>query len=154
MSNQDNPPNYPENPPPNTVWTSEQRPKPVTPENPLAGLETSVLKIWLANSRRLKKAYQASDANRQRIESEVRESVETAYRQELLMRAQGLSQEEAEEFTRPAMWTPPMWNPTPTSPAPTPAVKPLATSSSTEPPTLPPADGAPNSTTALPPSDS
>ena len=43
--------NYPENPPPNTVWTSEQRPKPVTPENPLAGLETSVLKIWLANSR-------------------------------------------------------------------------------------------------------
>jgi hypothetical protein len=113
-----------------------------------------VLKNWLANSRQLKKAYAASPANQNRIESEVRESVETAYRQELIMRAQGLQQHEAEEFTRPAMWTSPIWNPTPTSPAPTPAAKPLDTSSSTTPPPSPKADGLPSSTPTLPPSDS
>jgi hypothetical protein len=84
-------------------------PEPVTPENPLVGLETLVLKTWLENSPSLRRQYNRSLANRLDVENAVRLRVEATFQQELELRCDGMTQEQAEEFTRPAMWTPPTW---------------------------------------------
>jgi hypothetical protein len=91
------------------VWQEGDAVEPVTPDNPLGGLETLVLRTWLDNSPMLKKAYRVSLSNRADVENAVRLSVAAALDQELVLRAQGMSQEEAESLTRPAMWTPPAW---------------------------------------------
>ena len=122
------------NPPSNLVWTEGQSPNPVTPEHPLVGLETLVLQTWLDNSPPLRQQYEASPANRVSLENAVRGRVEATFAEELKLRTQGLSQEQAEEFTRPAMWTPPTWHPTPTSHPPKPEANPPDISSSTTPP--------------------
>lgn len=109
--------------PSNVLWTEGQQPEPVTPENPLVGLETTVLKNWLENSPELQGQYQASPENRLDLENAVRLSVESAFGKELQLRAQGLTPEQAEEETRPAMWTPPTWPKIQTSPQPSPAAK-------------------------------
>ena len=91
------------------MWTEGEPIEPVTAENPLVGLETLVLNTWLENDARLRKACRASVANRRDIENAVRLSVATALDEELVLRAQGMSVEEAQSITRPAMWTPPRW---------------------------------------------
>jgi hypothetical protein len=124
----------PRKPNPSTVlYDPNAPPELVTPENPLVGLETRVLKTWLENSTQLQKRYRQSPANRLDLENEVRRRVNLAFGQELVLRAQGKTPEEAEEFTRPPMWTPPIWPQIQPSPSPKPAAKPLDTSSSTTP---------------------
>ena len=91
------------------VWSVDQQPDPVTPENPLVGLETLVLKMWLQSSPRLERQYQRSSAHRNDLENAVRLRVDATFKQELELRSQGMAQNEAEEFTRPAMWAPPTW---------------------------------------------
>jgi hypothetical protein len=70
-----------------------------------------VLKNWLDNSPLLRKAYRSSLNNRAIVENAVRLKVAETLDAELLLRAQnpGLSVEEAQQFTRPAMWTPLTW---------------------------------------------
>ena len=84
----------------------------MSPENPLVGLETSVLRNWLENSPSLRRRYDQNPAQRLDLENAVRVRVDQAYADELELRAQGMSQHEAQEFTRPSMWTPPTWPPT------------------------------------------
>ena len=93
----------------NVVWTEGEPVEPVTPENPLVGLEALVLKTWLENSSRLRQAYRVSLANRRDIENAVRLRVADALDQEVVLRAQSMTLEEAQSLTRPAMWTPPRW---------------------------------------------
>ena len=121
-------------------------PEPVSPENPLVGLEVLVLKAWLENSRRLRRAAQ-QPFNRHRIESAVRGAVEAQRVAELQARAAGLSLEQAKDLTAPAMWTPPTWPLTPSKATPTLAAKPHAGSASTRPTPSPKGDGRGSSMT-------
>lgn len=139
--------------PKQVVWTEGEVPTPVTPEHPLVGLETRVLQTWLENSPALKAQYEASPRNRASLENAVRLKLGETFAEELKLRAQGMTQEQAEEFTRPAMWTPPTWHPTPPLPAPRPEENPPDISSSTTPAVSPTEDGLPNSTITSPPSD-
>jgi len=132
--------------PSSVVSTEGQQPEPVTSESPLVGLETLVLKTWLENSPDLRKRYRQSPANRSDLENAVRLKVDQTFQDELNLRADGMTQEQAEEFTRPAMWTPPTWPTMPTSP-PDPEAKLLGTSSSTASPRSPKPGGPPSSTT-------
>jgi len=100
-----------------TVYDPNSPPEEVTPENPLFGLETRVLKTWLENSPSLRRHYHQSPEKKLDLENAVRQSVNLAFGQELLLRAQGKTQEEAEEQTRPLMWTPPTWPTIPRSPS-------------------------------------
>ncbi len=109
----------------NVLWTEGDRPDPVTPENPLEGLELQVLQTWLRNSRELWTAYQVP-ANRKATEEAVREAVDQQRVQELTYRAEGLTFDQARELTTPRMWTPPTWPSLTSKPSPTPAAKPLA----------------------------
>jgi hypothetical protein len=95
--------------PSSVVWDPSRPIERVDSKNPLVGLETRVLQVWLENSPSLRRQYARSPAHRLDVENAVRVSVATAFGQELELRARGLSQEQAEEFTRPAMWTPPTW---------------------------------------------
>jgi len=113
-------------PPSNVLWTEGDPIDPVTTSNPLAGIEVTVLKAWLESSPRLRKAYYQSPKNRHVLESLVWEKVEEQRVAELKARASGLTLEQAEERTKPAMWTPPTWPTTPMSPTRTPAAKPPA----------------------------
>ena len=97
------------------VYTEGDHPDSVTPENPLVGLETLVLKAWLENSRVLGKAYRLVP-NRTVIENAAREAVFNAIVSEMRYQAQGLPFEQAQELTRPAMWTAPMERATPVTP--------------------------------------
>ena len=119
-----------------TIWTEGDLPDPVTSDNPLVGLETRVLRTWLDNSPQLAKAYQMSPAHRSDLENAVRLRVSATFAKELQLRAapSSLTVEQAQEQTRPAMWTPPIWPSTPPLPPPTHADKPLADSPSTQPP--------------------
>ena len=136
------------------VGTIGDPPEPVTPENPLSGLEIDVLRNWLENSPPLQKRYVASPANRSNLENAARLAVRAAWEQEMQLRANGLTLDQAREHTRPPMWTPPTWNQIATLPPPSPEAPPLAASPSTTPPPSPAGDGPPSSTTTLPPSDS
>jgi hypothetical protein len=89
---------------PRTVWTSEDPIDPVTDNNPLVGLETTVLQVWRENSPTVRAAYQADP---RKVENLVRARVAAALDRELELRAEGVAQHEAEEQTRPAMWLPP-----------------------------------------------
>src|SRR6266571_1835432 len=104
------------NPPSNVLWTEGDPIPPVTPSDPLVGYETLVLKVWLESSPRLRKAYYQSARNRHVLENLVRQRVWEQALAELKVRASGLTLEQAEELTKPAMWTPPTWPTTPTSP--------------------------------------
>jgi hypothetical protein len=89
---------------PNRVsWTDSDRPTPVSSANPLVGLETSVLKTWLGNSRPLRQAHASNPTNRLLIESAVRQAVFDPHVAEMKYRAEGLSLEQAQELTRPSM---------------------------------------------------
>jgi hypothetical protein len=89
--------------------------EPVTPEHPLVGLETLVLKAWLA-SPTLWRQYRHSAANRSDIENAVRLKVDATFVLVWKLRAQGLTPELAAELvSRDVMWTPPTWPLTPTS---------------------------------------
>jgi hypothetical protein len=88
------------------VHTQGDQPDPVTPDNPLVGLETQVLQVWLQASPALERAYQ-HPPNRPVLENAVRAAVEQARVAELKYRAEGSTLEQAQELTRPAMWTPP-----------------------------------------------
>lgn len=92
------------------VWQESEPIEPVTPENPLVGLETLVLRTWLETSSQLRKAYSKSAAHRGDIENAVRLRVASTLGQELVLRAQGMAQEEAESLTRPEMWAPARWS--------------------------------------------
>jgi hypothetical protein len=94
----------------NVLFTEGQKPKPVSVRNPLVGLEEQVLDVWLRNSPSLRVRYRKSAQHRDNIENAARLAVWEAFAQELDLRSQGLSPEEAQEFTRPAMWTPPTWS--------------------------------------------
>ena len=84
------------------IYRDGDQPEPVT-TTPLEGLETKVLEVWLQTPS-VRKAHQG---NPERVESAVRQSVFAALREEAGYRAQGLNQQEAEEFTRPGMWKAP-----------------------------------------------
>jgi hypothetical protein len=118
-----------------TIWTEGDLPEPVSPDHPLVGLERRVLQTWLDNSPSLAKAYQMSPQHRSDLENAVRLRVDAAFTKELQLRAapSNLTVEQAQEQTRPAMWTPPIWPTTPPSPPRTPAANPLADSPSTTP---------------------
>lgn len=88
-----------------TTLTDDQRP-PVSPTNPLVGLEQTVLKMWL-ESPELAEAYKNQPASRSALERAARARVEQARVQELQLRAEGMSLEEAQSISRPPMWTPP-----------------------------------------------
>lgn len=94
--------------PDRVIWTEGETPEPVTPMTPLMGLETEVLRVWMESSPKLRKAYQSSPQMKQDLESAARLAVHAAHVEELQLRAKGMQQHEAEEFTRPAVWTPPM----------------------------------------------
>lgn len=89
---------------PNAIYQNGETLEPVSPEHPLEGLETQVLSVWLENSPSLRKAHQA---NPTRVEEAVRQAVAAALAREAQLRAEGLAQHEAEEFTRPDLWKPP-----------------------------------------------
>lgn len=95
--------------PSNVLWQEGDQPEPVTPENPLVGIEELVLKAWLESSPRLQKAYRLSPRNKHALENLVRVRVEEERVAALHLRAQGMTFEQAEEVTKPAMWTPPTW---------------------------------------------
>jgi hypothetical protein len=116
----------PGHPPSNVLWREGQPPEPVTPSNPLVGIELLVLKAWLESSPRLRQAYHSSPRKKHGLESAVRAVVEEQRVAELKARASGLTLEQAQELTKPAMWTPPTWPIRKTSPTPTPAAKPTA----------------------------
>ena len=84
----------------------------------MVGLETLVLKTWLENSRSLRRHYNQSPEKKLDLENEVRRRVNLALGQELELRAEAKTREEAREFTRPAMWTPPTWPMIASSPKP------------------------------------
>jgi hypothetical protein len=79
----------------------------VSQDDPLVGLETRVLTVWLENSPSLRRLYGSGQPGREDVENAVRPAVHQAHYQELSLRAQGMTIEQAQEFTRPAMWTPP-----------------------------------------------
>jgi hypothetical protein len=114
------------NPKREVLWREGDPPEPVTPSNPLVGLELQVLKVWLENSPKLRKAYHLSERNKRVIQNAVRQAVERQRGEELGHRADGLSFDQAQELTNPAMWTPPTWPIAKKSPPPTPAAKPHA----------------------------
>lgn len=91
------------------IYEEGQLPDPVSPDNPLAGLEFTVLETWLRCSPRLRAAYRRNGSNRRLLENAARLSVWEALTQELAYRAEGWTLEQAQELTRPAMWTPPRW---------------------------------------------
>lgn len=95
--------------PANVLWQEGDKPEPVTPFNPLVGIEVQVLKVWLENSTRLKKAYHCSPRNKRAIENLVRTRVHEEFLAALHLRARGMTVEQAEEVTKPVMWTPPTW---------------------------------------------
>lgn len=86
-----------------TIYRETDNPEPVTPENPLEGLETEVLKVW-SQTPAVKKAHQQ---NPQMVETAVRQAVFDALAEEARLRADGKAPHEAQEFTRPAMWKAP-----------------------------------------------
>lgn len=92
------------------IYRETDEPQPVTAENPLQGLETEVLKVW-KQTPNVAKALQENPTS---VHSAVRRAVFDALRQEAEYRAQGLNQQEAQEFTRPAMWKAPAFPPTST----------------------------------------
>lgn len=85
------------------IYRDGDQPEPVTSEHPLQGLETEVLRVW-KQTPAVSKAHQQHPV---RVESAVRRAVFDALAQELKYRAQGMTQEEAQELTRPAMWLAP-----------------------------------------------
>lgn len=87
----------------NVIYRDGDQPEPVTPEHPLEGLETEVLRVWKQDPQ-VAKAHQQ---NPSAVESAARRAVFDALQQEAKLRSQGLQSHEAEEFTRPAMWEPP-----------------------------------------------
>jgi hypothetical protein len=89
---------------PAVIGTLEDQSEPVTPDNPLVGLETEVLKVWLENSPALTRLHKTDPL---RVETAVRQAVDAALDQELMLRAQGLPIHEAQEQTRPVIWKPP-----------------------------------------------
>ena len=91
------------------VWQEGDRPEPVSPEDPLSGMEVVVLQNWLENSPDLRRRYQQSPTQRLDIENAARLAYFAAWSQALQLRASGLTLEEAQEHTRPALWTPPTW---------------------------------------------
>jgi hypothetical protein len=93
--------------PDNVIWTEGDQPEPVS-QTPLEGLEIRVLKVWRENSPRLKRAHQ-NPTYREAVEQLLRQAVFDQGVAELKLRASGLSIEEAEDLTEPAMWTPPRW---------------------------------------------
>jgi hypothetical protein len=95
--------------------TVNQRSARVSKKNPLVGLESIVLRTWLDNSPQLQRLYDESPEHRTSLQNAVRARVDHTFAEELRLRAQGLSHEQAEEFTRPSMWAPPTWPRTPTS---------------------------------------
>jgi hypothetical protein len=84
------------------ILTESDQPEPVS-TTPLEGLETKVLEVWLQAA----SARKAHQANPERVETAVRQAVFDALAAEAKYRAQGLNQQEAQEFTRPAMWLAP-----------------------------------------------
>jgi hypothetical protein len=90
------------------IYREGQQPDPVTLEHPLEGLETEVLRVW-SQERHVKEALKQ---NPQAVHEAVRRAVFDALRQEAELKAQGLYTQEAQEFTRPAMWLAPAF-PTP-----------------------------------------
>jgi hypothetical protein len=117
-----------------TIWTEGESSPPVSPDNPLVGLETRVLRMWLDQSPTLARLYRKSPQHQNDLENAVRLKVDQTLAEELQLRAQGLSAPDARELTRPSMWIPPTWPTTPPSPAPSPAAPlPDATPSPTAP---------------------
>ncbi len=98
---------------PTIEW--DEIPEPVSPTAPFEGLETKVLRIWLETSPSVRKAHKNPTSSNQ-VENAVRLAVHAALLEELTLRSQGMTPEDARELTRPAMWTPPTW-PTTTAPA-------------------------------------
>lgn len=92
---------------PDVIYTEGDEPDPVTPEDPLEGIEVRVLKVWLANSPALRKTYKGTPKARLEVEKAVRLAVFRAHIESLTLRAQGKTWYEAEEITAPPMWTPP-----------------------------------------------
>lgn len=83
--------------------------KPVSQADPLEGIEKQVLRTWLDNSPSLRKAYRSNPEDRAKIENLVRLRYVEKVEAELDLRAQGLSQWEADDQTAAIMWTPPTW---------------------------------------------
>jgi hypothetical protein len=79
------------NRPSNVLWQEGDEPEPVTPDNPLAGIEVLVLKAWLESSPRLRKAYDKSPQNKHVLESAVRGRVFEEWEASLKLRAEGLT---------------------------------------------------------------
>ena len=88
---------------PTILWQEGDQPEPLS-DLPLQGLEIRVLANWMENSRNVRLAHQKTP---ELVESAARMAVWQALTQELQLRSQGMAPQEAEEFTRPAMWTPP-----------------------------------------------
>jgi diguanylate cyclase (GGDEF)-like protein len=68
---------------------------------------------WLENSPILERQYQQSPQTEATSKTLVRLRVHQAFAEELQLRAQGWTVEQAQEVTRPPMWTPPTWPLTP-----------------------------------------
>ena len=92
---------------PRLIWSEGDSPPPVDERNPLGPLERRVLNNWLENSQEYRAAYQKNPAAAKVIEQAVRLAVHEALVQELHLEADGMNRLEAQELTRPAMWTPP-----------------------------------------------
>lgn len=91
------------------IYRDGDQPEPLS-TTPLEGLETEVLRVW----KQTPAAATAHQQNPEMVETAVRRAVFDALRQEAEYRAQGLNQQEAQEFTRPAMWKAPAFPPTST----------------------------------------
>ena len=106
---------------PTTTFEWDEVPEPVSPTSPFEGLETKVLRVWMENSPSLRRAHR-DPASRNQVENAARLAVHEALLTELTLRSQGMAPEQAQEWTRPAMWTPPTWPTTTrsTTPAPLP----------------------------------
>lgn len=84
------------------IYRDGDQPEPLS-TTPLEGLETEVLRVW----KQTPAAAKAHQQNPEMVENAVRRAVFDALRQEAEYRAQGLNQQEAQEFTRQAMWKAP-----------------------------------------------
>ena len=91
------------NPATSVIWVEGDGPLPVT-EQPLGGLELTVLRVWKENSPNARSAYRQ---NSRHVEQAVRDSVYRALLEELRLRAQGMTPGQAQELTRPEMWKAP-----------------------------------------------
>lgn len=80
---------------------------PVSPAHPLLPMELKVLEHWKAESPALVKAHR-DPKQRLKLETLVRLKVHQALKDELTLRANGATMDEAMELTHPAMWTPPL----------------------------------------------